>query len=278
MLPRVGLFGCAQLAALVAGLLPQAVVAHRLGAADYGRFAMAQSVLLTGLVLLLSAIPNALRRRVSVDAGGLHAAWRVLWFVQTPLALGCGLVLCCISAPVASMFNDRALGPALSVVAWELVVRGGVLEPAWHLLNGMARHATQATLMTVYSGLRVLCVAGMLHWSAGLVPAVTGLVAAATVGAVLTIAVVYTVKKATPPAGQAGFARELWQWVQWAPAAELLAYLAVTTNLWTAKALLPDAESAGTYAGRCCRCMRSRCTLDTGWATCTRGWRVSLVA
>jgi O-antigen/teichoic acid export membrane protein len=248
MLPRVGLFGLAQLAGLAAGLVVQGVVAHRLGAADYGRFVMAQSVLLAGLVLLLSAVPNALRRRVSIDSGSLHGAWRVWWLVQVPLAAGCAAALLCLSAPVAAAFNDRALGPALAVVGFELVIRGGVLEPAWYLLNGLARHAMQAALMVVYSGLRVVCVAAILQWSAGLVEAVTGLVAAAGIGALLTLGAVVAVKKVTPPAVQAESARELWQWVQLAPAAEVLTYLAVTANLWIAKALLPDAESAGTYA------------------------------
>lgn len=248
MLPRVGLFGLVQLAGLIAGLVLQAVVAQRLGAADYGRFVAAQSVLLFGLVLLTSAVPNALRRSVSIDSGSLHGAWRVLWLVQTPMALGCAVVLLCLSVPIAAVFNDRALGPALAWVAFELMIRGGLLEPAWLLLNGLARHATQATLMIVYSGLRLVCVAGILQWSTGLVEAMTGLVAAAASAAMLTLLALYALKKATPLAAQGAFAPELWQWVRLAPAAEILTYLAVTANLWIAKAILPDAESAGVYA------------------------------
>ncbi len=114
MLPRVGLFGLAQLLALAAGLALQSLVARRLGAGDYGRFVTVQSVLLVALVFLMSAVPSALRRRVSFDPGSLEAAWRMLWLVQVPLCLACAALLSCLSSPAAEILNY----PAVTVNLW----------------------------------------------------------------------------------------------------------------------------------------------------------------
>lgn len=248
MLPRAGLFGLAQLFSLAAGLALQSLVARRLGAADYGRFVTVQSVLLVALVLLMSAVPNALRRRVSFDPGSLPAAWRMLWLVQAPLALGLAALLSCLATPVAAIFDDGALGPALSFVAIELAIRGGLLEPAWHLLNGLQRHATQAALMILHTALRVACVGGILVVTAGLLQAVVGLALAAAVSSLAVLAPLMAAKKAMPQRTHAALGPELWQWLRLSPAADILNYLAVAVNLWIVKAIVSDQQLVGAYA------------------------------
>ncbi len=248
MLPRTGLFGLAQVFSLAAGLALQSIAARRLGAADYGRFVTVQSVLLVALVLLMSAVPNALRRRLSCDPGSLRVAWRMLWLVQVPLALGAAALVSALSSGAARALNDAALSPALSLVAIELAIRGGLLEPAWHLLNGLRRHTTQAALMIVHTALRFACVAGVLLVSAGLLQALAALVAAAAISSLAVLVAILAAANTMPHRSHASIGPELWQWLRLSPAAEILNYLAVAANLWIVKAMVSDQQQLGAYA------------------------------
>jgi len=248
ILRRVGLFGLAQAAALAAGLALQVVVARALGAGDYGRFIVAHSVSLAALGLLMSAVPNALRRLVSVNRGNLQRAWRAVWLVQLPIAIAFAAALAGLAPLLAGAMRDVLLVPALVVVAAELAIKAGVLEPGWHLLNGLGRHALQAGLMTGHSLLRVTCVVCLLGVSVGLVESLAGLLVSATVSAAVVVPIVRRLAKSTPGRPDGGFARELLRWARLAPGVDALNYLLVAANLWVLKAMTVDASLVGAYA------------------------------
>jgi len=248
ILRGVSLFGLAQVAALVAGLVLQAVVARALAVGDYGRFVVAHSVSVAALMLLMSAVPNALRRLVSVDCGNLRSAWRAVWLVQLPISVLFAVILCCLAPLVARAMNDLLLTPALVIIAAELGVKAGLLEPGWHLLNGLGRHMLQACLMTGHSMLRVVCVICVLQVSVGLVESVAGLLLSAAVSATIAVPIVQRLAKNMPGDPYGGLGRELLRWAKLAPGVDALNYLLVAANLWMLKAMTVDPSLVGTYA------------------------------
>lgn len=63
----VAAFSIGQFLSLIAGLMLQVIVARQLLPADYGRFVIANTVLLALTLALVSAVPKAIARVVSID-------------------------------------------------------------------------------------------------------------------------------------------------------------------------------------------------------------------
>lgn len=152
-------FSTGQLLSLVAGLALQVLVGRSLLPVEYGYFVVASTVLLALILGLVSAVPKALCRIVSVDAGQLGLAIRTLLLVQLPICCLVALLLVGFARLEIVHSADGILSLSLQLVAIELIIRGGLLEPAWALLNGLRYHRTQATLMLLHSMLRLACVA-----------------------------------------------------------------------------------------------------------------------
>jgi len=242
-------FGAAQGVGLTAGLLLHIVAARYLDPADYGRFAVAHSIFLVLLVLLVNAIPNALRRRVSLDAGQMGSAWRALIRLHLPLALGVSALLAAAAPLLAAGLGDAMLTGPLRLIALDVALRAGMVEPVWLLLNGAGRHRLQAALMAGHSVLRCCLVAVGVIAGYGLTGAVAGLVASSVLSAMLVIRLARPFCGGeTPSAGGLGSARDLFRWIQWAPAANVVNHLAMAGNLWLAKAMSTDAAAVGPYA------------------------------
>lgn len=242
-------FGMAQAVAVLAGLALQLLVARTLSPADYGRFVLAHSVLLAALVLTAGAVPNALRRLVSLDGGLVHTALRAVATWQVPIALLAGAALGVAAAPVARVLGDEPLHAALLIVAAELTVRAGLVEPCWHVLNGAGRHATQALLIGSHGLLRLACVAAMLSLMPSLGGALAALLLSALASAALALPILLHLAWTSPrPAGDVAIAGELRRWLRLAPGADLLYYLLIAGNLWILKAVAADAAEVGVYA------------------------------
>jgi O-antigen/teichoic acid export membrane protein len=245
----LSVFSAAQGVGLTAGLLLHMVAARYLAPADYGRFAVAHSIFLVLLVLLVNAIPNALRRRVSLDARQVGSAWRALVWLHLPLALGVSLLLAASGPLLAAGLGDAMLTGPLRLIAVDVALRAGVVEPAWLLLNGTGRHRLQAALMAGHSVLRCTLVAVAVIAGYGLSGAVAGLVAASVLSGMLVICLAQPFRGGeSPSAGGLGPARDLFRWLQWAPAANVVNHLAMAGNLWLAKAMSTDAAAVGPYA------------------------------
>jgi len=248
VLRRVGLFGMAQIVAIAAGLLLQMIVARALSVDDYGRFVVAHSVTLLLLTFLMSAVPNALRRLVSVNQGNLQAAWRSVWLVQLPIAGLISTLLACLAPLVAAVMNDSLLTPVLLIVAADTVVKAGVLEPGWHLLNGLGRHVLQACFLMIHSAIRVACVVCIYQIGTGLLESVGGLLLSTLVSTAVAAPIVHLIAKGTPSRPDGELGGELVRWVKVAPGADVLNYLIVAANLWVLKAVTVDQSRVGSYA------------------------------
>ncbi len=239
-------FSAAQAVSLAAGLLLHATAARFLTVADYGRLAVTHSVLLVMLVALNHGIPNALRRAVSLEPALLSAAWRRLLTLHLPLAVGAAVLVAAGAPWAASLFGDPLLTAPLRVIAADVTLRAGVVEPRWLLLNGAGRNRLQAALMATHSLCRCAAVAGVLALGYGLIGAVVGMVLASVLNVLLVVGVLPI--RGTAGAEPAFAVTDLLRWLQLAPAANLINHVAVAGNLWLAKALTSDAGAVGVYA------------------------------
>ena len=245
----VTLFGTAQVIALAFGLLLQAMLARTLTMGDYGRFAVTHTISLAMLMLLMSAVPNALRRLVSVHPASLAIAWRSTLRVQFPVAVTVAVMLAAVAPLVAGTFRDPFIVIALQLVAFEVAMRAGLVEPLWYLLNGIGRHSLQAVLMTGHSVLRFVCVGCLICLKPGLLEAVFGLLLSATISMCIAVVIVRRVATSTSNAtGGDGLGKELVRWITLAPAVDVLNYFLVVGNLWIIKATCQEDAMIGTYA------------------------------
>lgn len=245
-------FGSSQLLALSSGLLLQVIVARSLLPADYGRFVIANTVLLALTLGLVSAAPKALARLVSIDRSQLRRACRMVWTFQLPLCCAAALILAGTAVWASSLFGDNSMGFALQLTAMELVLRAGLLEPGWCLLNGSHYHRTQAGLMLMHSVLRVLCVGVSLTDGASLSGCIMASVVASLLSSALLIPVMAMVCRNEGSVARSkeniATGAELLRWIRWAPLAELLNYFVAAANLWLLKAISRDAVEIGVYA------------------------------
>jgi O-antigen/teichoic acid export membrane protein len=180
-------FSAAQAVSLAAGLLLHATAARFLTVADYGRLAVTHSVLLVMLVALNHGIPNALRRAVSLEPALLGGAWRRMLAFHLPLAIAVSLLLAAFAPLASRLLGDGLLTVPLQVVAADVALRAGLVEPAWLLFNGAGRHRLQAALMAAHSLFRCAAVAGMLALGFGLTGAVAGLLGATALSVLLAV-------------------------------------------------------------------------------------------
>ncbi|HID75450.1 MAG TPA: hypothetical protein EYP56_05570 [Planctomycetaceae bacterium] len=248
----VALFGAGQAVALASGLIVQVIVGRALGPADYGRFVIVHSIGLAALTVLMGGAPGALRQYISVSPRALRLAWQQVWVLQMPIAAGFALILT-VSAPlVCHALDEPRLFPGLSVVAIELTVRAGALEPCWYLLNGLGCHRMQAVLMSGYSVLRPVCVACLLWLSPSVVGALAGLFVAAAVSLLLALPILARMALHSPPMDdesvRGGLRLHVARWVHLGPVADAFNYLLVPANLWLLKALSEEASHFAVYS------------------------------
>ena len=284
----VAVFASGQFLSLVAGLGLQVIVARSLLPADYGSFVIANTVLLALTLGLVSAIPKALGRIVSVDHRQLRPAGRTILGLQFPICCTVALLLWAVAGWDAGFLTDARLQLALQFIVIELVLRAGLLEPAWSLLNGLRYHRTQATLMLAHSLFRLTCVGLFLTSGTELNSGteLTGCILALAAASVMSLLVVVPVlarvrrvadpsprlsplkrgegvtthsplqtgegvKNAAPFSEGQGVQQTSWQlarWLRWAPLAEILNYLVVASNLWFLKWISHDPVGIGLYA------------------------------
>lgn len=201
----VAVFAIGQFLSLVAGLGLQVIVARSLLPADYGSFVIANTVLLALTLGLVSAIPKALGRIVSVDHRQLRPACRTILGLQFPICCGVALLLWTVVGWDAGLLKDTRLQLALQFIVIELVLRAGLLEPAWNLLNGLRCHGTQAALMLLHSLFRLTCVGLFLSGGidlndgAELTGCIVALAAASVMSLLVVVPVLARVRRAANP-------------------------------------------------------------------------------
>jgi O-antigen/teichoic acid export membrane protein len=175
-----------------------------------------------------------------------------VWAFQLPLGCAAALILAFASGRAASLFADHSLGLALQLTAIELVLRAGLLEPGWCLLNGSHYHRTQAGLMLMHSVLRVLCVGVSVAGGGSL----SGCIVASVVASLLSLALLIPVMMVVcrnesvwqRSKANAATGAELLRWIRWAPLAEVLNYFVVASYLWLLKVISRDPVEIGVYA------------------------------
>ncbi|QDU09847.1 lipopolysaccharide biosynthesis protein [Gimesia aquarii] len=250
-LKSVGLFGISQLFALVAGFFLQSLVARYLQPAEYGSFVVVSTILLSLSMALVSAIPKALARFVSVDRNQLHNMWISLWTVQLPACIAIALLFGCLAPYISLLLRDFALRPLLLLITVELVVKAGVLEPSWLLLNGAGYHRIQAILIATHGGFRITCVWVLLLGGTGLIRCFIGLAVAAILSATLSGVIVSRLarKNAKSPNNMnRDLLPEFINWLRLAPFAEVITSLLAPLNLWILKSFSTDDISIGLFA------------------------------
>lgn len=247
-------FSSGQGLALVLGLTLQTMVARRLFPADYGRFVVANTIQLALTLALVSAVPKSLARIVSVDRQQLQRAWQAVGRVQLPICVTVAAIVWGVAAlaGASGLMEDDGLRLALQLVTIELIIRAGVLEPAWHLLNGLHRHFTQAGLMLAHSLFRVVCVWLCLRLDAGLQGCILALAGASLASLVFVLPVMTRIRRSSEDPDHTvrggSVKAELMKWLQFAPVAEILNYLVVASNLWLLKLISDDSVGIGIYA------------------------------
>jgi len=242
------LFAASQTWLLVVGFALQVLVSRSLGAADYGRLVVVQMIGLALMTLVMSVVPNALRRAVSLHPASLGYACRMVGSRQFPLAVLLGGGLWMAAPALAGVFHDESLSPGLRWLALDVALKGGLLEPGWQLLNGAQRHGTQSVLMAAHGLWRLVGVASALTFQPTLDGAFLGLLTSSVVS---SSCVLLCLKRAcrrivvdeghTPDIG-------LWRWMQFATVADVLNQLLASTSLWLLKGFSTDEGSFGAYA------------------------------
>ena len=243
-------FLIAQVVVLAAGLALQSTAAKGMSAADYARFALTHTVILAAAHLLCGTLPRAFARQVSLEPASLPSTWRLVFSLQLPASAVFALVLWTCGGRISGLLQDRQMVPLISLAALVIVVYSGMLEPAWHLLNGLRKHRLQATLMGTHAVLRyaavylVLCRRGSATW------AVSGLLIAALTSTLIVVPILTSLVWHTPPCGAAkGLkAAEIWNWIRFAPAVDLANYVLIVFNLALVKACVDDADAVAVYA------------------------------
>jgi len=230
-LKGIGGFGIAQIVVLATGLTLQTLTARWLSTSDYARFAMAHSVSCASAILLMSGIPNGLRRLLSASPSMLPAAWRSILYVQFPLTGVFAAVLVALAPLASSAADDPQLAIALRVVAGELLLRAGIVEPCWGILNGLGYHKLQASLIATHSLLRCLCVSCMLCWNPVLFNAVMCVMIGALISVVLVALIMRRLSRGLVAEAGGVPAGLMMRWLTLSPVADAIGYLLVAGNL-----------------------------------------------
>lgn len=250
-LKSVGLFGVSQLFALVAGFFLQSLVARYLQPVEYGNFVVVSTILLSLSMALVSAIPKALARFVSIDRNQLHNMWIALWTVQLPVCFAIAVLFGLLSSNIAFLLNDDSIRQVLLFTTIELIVKAGVLEPSWLLLNGAGYHRVQAILIAAHGGGRVICV-GLILWAGtGLLRCFIGLAIAAILSATLSCIIVGRLAASDSTHSKNASKNLLPEFINWlrlAPFAEVITSLLAPLNLWILKSVSTDNASIGLFA------------------------------
>lgn len=242
------LFAVSQAWLLVAGFALQVLVSRSLGAADYGRFVVVQMIGLALMTLVMSVIPNALRRAVSLHPSSLEYACRMVGCRQFPLSVLLGGALWLTSPALADAFHDERLLGGLRWMALDLAIKGGLLEPGWQLLNGAQRHGTQSALMAAHGLWRLVGVVSALAFQPTLDGAFLGLLASSAVSSLcVLVCLERSCRRVVVDAGHSPDI-DLWRWMQFATVADVLNQLLASTNLWLLKGFSTDERSFGAYA------------------------------
>lgn len=246
-LRRIGGFGIAQLVVLVTGLALQTLTARWLSTPDYARFVLFHTVSCASVLLLMSGIPNGLRRLLSASPGMLPAAWRSILCVQFPLTAVFAAAFVALAQWSSATLDDPQLATVIPLVAGEILLRAGLVEPCWGLLNGLGYHRLQALLIAAHSLLRCLGAICLLWLSPVLANAAMGLTTSAIVSLAFVVLVMRRLRR--EPVAQTSLVPPglMVRWLALSPVAEALGYLLVAGNLWMLRAGVGDSQ-IGTYA------------------------------
>lgn len=253
-------FLIAQVAALAAGLIVQAVSARNLSAADYGRFAVAHTLVLVAAHLLCGVLPRAYAQHLSVSPGALPSVWRSLLRLHLPVCLMAGFVMWACRNPLARWIADSEMGPLVFVVALLVAIQCGILEPCWQILNGLRRHRLQACLLTAHSVTRAIAVSTAVLSGGGGWWAVAGMLIASTISTAVVVS--YCAMRLRPAAAVPGSAgldsvgleivdlgpRTVWTWTKFSALVDVAYHLGAMFSLWYVKAQVVDARLVAIYA------------------------------
>jgi O-antigen/teichoic acid export membrane protein len=246
---RIATLGGAQVVGLAAGLLTQLLAGRALSPSEYSSFATANLISLFSLVLLIGGVPLALRRLVSLHPERFGMAVGLLLRLQLPLGVAAGAAVAGARQPLAELFNAPALAPLFVVLAIEITIRAGFLEPCNHLLNGAGLFGAQAVVTAVYSAGRLLFIAVLLALGTGLSGAVAGLALAALIASTLATTIVARQGPIVfvPPA-TVNWSQDILHWIKYSCGYEVFSFLLVAMNLWIVKVMHPDDPQLGLYA------------------------------
>ncbi|QDU36691.1 Hyaluronan synthase [Maioricimonas rarisocia] len=243
-------FLTAQIAALSAGLVLQAFAARQLSPADFGRFAVAHTLILFATHLLCGVLPRASARQVSVAPQSLPAIWRILLRVHLPACVAFALLLWASRDIVGDALSDSGMVSLVLPVALLVTLQCGLLEPAWSLLNGLRRHGLQSTLLTLHALLRCVAVYAALSLQPQASSVLFALVFATFCSTVFVLpCIISKARRRTSEQKQQGLCRnEIWRWVKLSTLVDCVFYVAVASNLWTVKSRVSQEQIVAAYA------------------------------
>ncbi len=247
----VGLIGMSQAVALAAGVALQVVTARHLEPPEYASFASANLIGLLCVVALVGGLPMALRREVSVRADSQAQAFSVIIRVQFPLCVGAAGLLLLLRSPLAALLSAPELHSILPVVAADVALRAGLLDPCLLLLNGAGDRITQLRLVAGFHACRVaFAVVLLVGLGFGLIGAMVALLLATTTGAGVAV-VCLTMRVGLGGRGMVPLQRgRSWglRWLGYSSGYEVAGFTLLAMNLWAVKALWPDHPELGSYA------------------------------
>lgn len=243
-------FVVAEVISLSAGLVLQAVAARQLSPTDFGRFAVAHTILLFSSHLLCGVVPRACARQVSVLPNCLPATWRTLLWVHLPVCAAFSLLLYGARYMLGGVLSDLGMISLIWPMALLVFLHCGMLEPCWSLLNGLRYHGLQSVLLVLHAMLRCVAVYIALIVQPNAISVVGGLLVATTCSIWLVFpSVLAAVRRSTGRQQQPGLDRhDIWRWVKLSALVDCVFYLAVASNLWTVKARVAEEQIIATYA------------------------------
>jgi len=227
---------------VLCGLLIQLFLPRSLDPASYARFAVASSV----IVWLEAAGCSLIVRACSQFAASHRENWpdvvRTGLFVSLLWGGLLAVALFATAPTVASWLGDPALVPLLRLFAMDAPLFSSVAV-TMGVLQGRRRYASRAAVTVVYWGAKVILTVAFVLGGLSETGAIFGSIAASVVGLVLGFRL--TGRFPRPVRGLIG--RMLWFGVPVAIGLVIHKFV-ISVDLWTVKALNPDADAAGFYA------------------------------
>jgi O-antigen/teichoic acid export membrane protein len=239
--------GAVQAAAIASGVGLQVLAARSLPPREYACFASVNLVCMVLVLALVGGLPMALRREVSARPASLAGAFRAVLTTQLPLGLAAGGLLAAVRGPLGDLLASPELVPILPIVAAEVAVRAGFLDPCLLLVNAAGDRAMYVRVMAAFYACRVAFAAGLLGFGVGLAGASAALLLAAIVAGLAAGGVLAA---GVGVCGRLGQAASGWGigWSGFGPGYEVVAFALPAVNLWVVGALYPEHPELGAYA------------------------------